>query len=147
MQSMTRSKRMQPVQRVAHSREQTAVQKLGESQQYLEAQRAKLEELRAYRDQYARDFEASSGMGIDAARLQDYRVFLNRLGEAIRQQEALITQCCSQHEQTRQQWVETRSHSQAIDKVVDRYRQQERREYDRKEQQEQDERTQHPVKK
>ena len=147
MHSMTRSKRMQPVQRVARNREQAAVQKLGQSQQYLDVQKAKLEELRAYRDQYARDFEATSGSGLDAARLQDYRVFLNRLGEAIRQQEALIAQCQNQHEQTRRQWVETRGHSQAIDKVVDRYRRQEDRDLNRKEQQEQDERAQRSGKK
>jgi len=137
---MTRSKRMQPVQRVAQNREQNAVQKLGQSQQNLDAQQARLEELRAYRDQYARDFERSGGSGLDATRIQDYRVFLNRLGEAIRQQETLLEQCCSQHEQTRQQWVETRTHSQAIDKVVHRYRRDERRQLERKEQQEQDER-------
>jgi len=137
---MTRSKRMQPVQRVVHNREQSAVQKLGQSQQNLDAQRARLEELRAYRDQYARDFESSGGGGLKAVRIQDYRVFLNRLSEAIRQQETLIEQCCNQHEQTRRQWIETRSRSQAIDKVVHRYRREEHRQQARKEQQEQDER-------
>ena len=144
---MTRSKRMQPVQRVAQNREQNAVQKLGQSQQNLDAQQARLEELRAYRDQYARDFERSGGSGLDATRIQDYRVFLNRLGEAIRQQETLLEQFCSQHEQTRQQWVETRTHSQAIDKVVHRYRRDERRQLERKEQQEQDERALRSTKK
>ena len=136
---MTRSKRMQPVQRVAQSREQSAVQKLGQSQQYLDAQQAKLEELRAYRDQYAKAFETSGGAGLDATRVQDYRAFLNRLGEAIRHQEAVIAQCCARHEQSRQQWIEARTHSQAVEKAVDRYRQQEHKQKERKEQQEQDE--------
>jgi len=138
---------MQPVQRVAHSREQEAVQRLGQSQQYLDAQIAKLEELRAYREQYAHDFTASGGTGFDSTRLQDYRVFLGRLGDAIRQQEALISQCKIRHEQTRQYWMESRSHSQAIDKVVDGYRRQERRCQDRVEQKEQDEHAQRVRKK
>jgi flagellar FliJ protein len=138
---------MQPVQRVAQNREQTAVQELGQSQQFLDAQQAKLEELLAYRDQYTRAFEASGGAGLDANRLQDYRVFLQRLGEAIRQQQALIAQCCAQHEQTRQQWIATRSHSQAIDKVVDRYVREEQNQQQRREQREQDERAQRPRKK
>jgi len=144
---MTRSKRMQPVQRVAQNREQNAVQKFGQSRQNLDAQRTRLEELRAYRDQYARDFERSSGTGLDVTRIQDYRVFLNRLGEAIRQQEALIEQCSSQHEQTRQQWIETRTHSQAIDKVMERYRREEHRQQDLREQKEQDEHSQRSTKK
>ena len=137
---MTRSKRMQPVQRLAQNREQDAVKELAQSQQSLDAQQAKLEELRAYRDQYASDFETSVGAGLDATRVQDYRVFLNRLGEAIRQQEAVLAQCRARHEQTRRKWVASRTHSQAIDKVMHNYRQEEHRQRERREQQEQDER-------
>jgi flagellar FliJ protein len=138
---------MQPVQRVAHGREQDAMQKLGQSQQFLDAQQARLEELRAYREQYSRDFAASGESGLAASRLRDFRAFLGRLSEAIQQQEALVARYRSQHEQTRQLWIESRSHSQAIDKVVDRYRQQERQRQDRREQLEQDERAQRPPKK
>lgn len=137
---MTRSKRMQSVQHLAQNREQAAVKKLGESQQYLDAQRARLAELRVYRDQYARGFESTGGAGLDALRVQEYRVFLGRLNEAIQQQEAAIAQCAARHEETRQQWIATHSHSQAIDKVVERFRQQERAQQERTEQQELDER-------
>jgi flagellar FliJ protein len=139
---MARSKRMQPVQRVAQRREQAAIQKLGQSQQYLDAQRAKLEELREYRDQYARQFEDSGGAGLGAIRMRDYRIFLGRLNEVIRQQEAVVAQCDARHAQTREQWIATRSRSQAIDKVVDRFVRQERQQQDKQEQREQDERSQ-----
>jgi flagellar FliJ protein len=139
---MSRSKRMQPVQRVAHGREEDAMHKLGQSQRFLDAQQARLEELRAYRDQYSREFAASGESGLDASRVRDYRAFLSRLGEAIQQQEVLVARYQSQHEQTRQRWVESRSHSQAIDKVVDRYRRQERQQQERREQLEHDERAQ-----
>ena len=147
MQTMTRSKRMQPVKHVAQGREQDAMHKLGQSQQYLDAQKAKLEELRAYRDQYANDFAQSGGNGVSAAFVQDYRVFLGRLGEAVRQQEELIAQCEVQHEQTRQQWVDSRSHNQAIGKVIERYKAEENIVQARREQQEQDERSQRTRKK
>ena len=137
---------MQPVQRVAQGREQDAMHKLGQSQQYLDDQLARLEELRSYRDQYSRDFATSGGTGLDAGRLRDFRTFLGRLGEAIRQQEALVDRYRKQHEKNREHWVASRSHSQAIDKVVDRYRDQEQRQQDRREQQESDERSQRPRK-
>lgn len=140
LHTMTRSKRMQPVQRLAQNREQQAVRRLGESQQRLQLQQSKLEELRAYRDQYARDFENSGGAGLGAARVQDYRVFLNRLNEAIRQQEAVIAESRVRHEQSRQRWVESRSENQAIDKLVDRYRLEESKQRERREQKEQDDR-------
>ena len=144
LHTMTRSKRMKPVQQLAQRRERKAVQKLGQSQQYLQAQQAKLEELRAYRDQYARDFEASGCDGLGAMRVQDYRIFLSRLSEAVRQQEAVIAQCCARHEQTRQQWMESRGQSQTFDKLVDRYRLEENKQLERKEQKEQDDRAQRP---
>jgi len=138
---------MQPVQRVAHGREQEAMHKLGQSQQFLDSQLARLEELRSYREQYSRDFTATGEGGLDATRLREFRAFLGRLGEAIRQQEALIDRYRAQHEQNRQHWLESRSHSQAIDKVVDRYRDQERHQQERREQREQDERSQRPPRK
>ncbi len=136
---MTRSKRMQPVKQVADNREQAAVRRLGESQQRLGLQEARLEELYTYREQYARAFAEQGGHGIDAARLRDYRVFLARLNEAIRQQEALIAQARNQHRQTREAWVETRSHHQAVDKLLERFRADERRRQARREQAESDE--------
>jgi flagellar FliJ protein len=138
---------MQPVQRVAQSREQTAVRKLGQSQQHLAAQKARLEELRTYRDQYAKAFETSGGEGLSAARMRDYRLFLERLNEAIRQQEAIIAQGAAQHEQRREEWVKTRSHSQAVEKAVDRYRREEDRQQQKVEQKEQDEYGQRPTRK
>ena len=135
---------MQPVQRVAHGREQEAMNKLGQSQQYLDAQMARLDELRNYREQYARDFAATGEGGLNATRVREFRAFLGRLGEAIRQQEALIDRYRAQHEVNRRQWIESRGHSQAIDKVVDRYREQERREQERREQRELDDRSQRP---
>ena len=147
VQSMTRSKRMQPVQRVARGREQEAMQKLGQSQQFLDAQKARLDELRAYCEQYSRDFAASGESGLNASRLRDYRAFLGRLGEAVQQQEALVARYQLQHEKTRQRWVESQSHSQAIDKVVDRFRQLEHQQQERREQLEHDERAQRTPKK
>lgn len=147
MYTMARSRRMQPVQRVAQSRQQAAMQKLGQSRQHLDAQRRKLDELRAYREQYTREFVACGEGGLGAMRLQDYRVFLGRLNEAVRQQEAIIEKCSAEHEKINRQWLETRSRSQAIDKAVECFRQEERKQTDRKEQREQDEQAQRPRRK
>ena len=80
MYPMTRSKRMQSVQHLAHNREQDAVRKLGESQQYLAAQQTKLQELRAYRDEYAKAFESSGGAGLDAEVALTFIVMLIAFG-------------------------------------------------------------------
>ena len=43
-----------------------------------------LEQLQAYRDEYVRNSTQSNG-AMDAVKLQNYRSFLDRLGEALRQ--------------------------------------------------------------
>ena len=137
---MTRSKRMQPVVKVAVSREQHAARQLGECQRLLDTRNARLAELLAYQAEYAQRFEASGGAGLDMARMQDYRVFLARLNDAIAQQRRLVEAARSDYEQKKSKWLGARQHAQALDKVVDRYQRDEQRAQGRREQAEIDER-------
>ena len=137
---MTRSRRMAPVQRLVVDREQSAVRELGERQQELVAQEARLQELLDYREQYARAFQDSGSSGLGARNLQDYRIFLSRLNEAIGQQQVVIQQCREQQQQTHRNWLEARTRSEAIGKVMDGYRHDEQRLQRRQEQKDTDER-------
>lgn len=139
---MTRSKRMTPVVKVAENREQAAARVLGEARQRLEQQQRKLDELITYRDQYSQEFQQRSGQGMGVARLQDFRVFLARLNEAIEQQRRLVERCHQNCERQRLQWVASRTRTQALGKVVDRYQREERRAAERREQHDTDERAQ-----
>lgn len=136
---MTRSKRMKPVVKVAEGREQAAARVMGEAQRRLSEQEQKLEELISYRAQYTEQFQISGGAGLGAARLQDYRVFLSRLNQAIEQQHQRIEHCQQDCERQRSHWMATRTRSQALDKVVERYQREERRADDRREQRDSDE--------
>jgi flagellar FliJ protein len=140
---MTRSKRIQPVLKVAETREREAARRVGESQLQLDQQRARLAELTAYRDEYARRFQSACSGGIDAAMFNDYRAFLTRLNQAIEHQRALIEAGEQAYADCRQRWLDVRRRSQALDKVAERYRRQEVKEENRKEQKESDERSQH----
>jgi flagellar FliJ protein len=137
---MTRSKRMIPVVKVAENREQVAARALGEAQQRLAAQQRKFEELVTYRDQYSSEFQHYSGQGMGVARLQDYRVFLARLNEAIQQQQRVVERCQLDCERQRGHWMSTRTRTQALGKVVDRYRREEGQVAERREQRDTDER-------
>ncbi|HKK14792.1 MAG TPA: flagellar export protein FliJ [Gammaproteobacteria bacterium] len=137
---MGRSDRMKPVVKVAEQRERAAARDFGECQQRLAEAEARLEELQGYRHEYGQRFQQSGGDGLSARRLHEYRTFLHRLNEAIAQQQALVGQLRQDCTAGHAQWLETRRRSQVLDKVVDRYRAQERREEDRREQQDSDER-------
>lgn len=136
---MTRSKRLQPVQRVAASRENDAAIKMNESRQQLADQEARLGELKNYRDQYTAQFSTRGHAGLDVMQISDYRSFLARLTAAIQQQEQLIEQYRSQHHQNRFHWQDVRRHTQVIDKLIARFRDDEQRQQLKREQQALDE--------
>ena len=139
---MTKSKRMQPVAKVAEQRERQAAVEMAEFRRFLDAQQTRLDELNNYRNDYARTFEQAGSGGMDAARMADYRRILARLNDAIVYQEQRLASLHNDYEQVRRRWTDTRTRAAALDKVMERYREEERREGDRREQGESDERAQ-----
>lgn len=136
---MTRSKRMQPVVEVTQQREREAAKRLGEAQQRMQAAEQRLDELMRYRDEYTQQF--ASGGSLTAARLRDYRIFLDRLNQAVDQQHALVARAQQEAEAQRQRWLDIRTRVQALDKVVERYRGEERNQHERRLQKESDQHT------
>lgn len=134
---MTRSKRMQPVVNVTANREREAAKRLGECQQRIHAAEQRLAELIKYREEYTQQF--ASGGSLNTARLQDYRAFLNRLNQAVDQQGHQVAQVSHECEGLRQRWLALHVRAQALDKVVERYRGEERSEQDKREQKDSDE--------
>jgi len=139
---MTKSKRMQPIVRVADQREHKAAIEMAEFRRFLDAQQARLDELNNYRNDYARHFEEAGRGGMDAARMANYRRILARLNDAIVYQEQRLTGLHNEYEQVRRRWTDTRTRAASLDKVMERYRKEERRAGDRREQGESDERAQ-----
>jgi flagellar FliJ protein len=138
---MTKSKRLEPVTRVAESRERQAAVEMVEFRRFLDAQQARLTELSGYRADYAQRFEQAGRQGLDAARAADFRRILARLGEAIAFQEQRLASLQQDYERIRCRWTDSRSRAAALDKVMQRYRSEERQVADRLEQGELDERS------
>lgn len=141
---MTKSKRLEPVARVAEGRERRAAIELAKFQERLAEQEARYQELLAYRDDYARRFEKAGRDGFDAARMANYRRILIQLGEAIAFQEQRLTTLRRDGELLRRRWTDTHTRTAALDKAIERFRGDERRDADRREQGESDERAQRP---
>jgi len=103
----------------------------------------RLHELISYREEYSRRYSESCGGGIGAMRLNEYRIFLSRLDQAIRQQQVQVEQARRDCDQKRQHWLASRTRAKALDKVMDRYQREELKDAERREQKEQDERALH----
>ena len=142
---MKKSRRLEPVVKVAENREQQATRALGEAQKKLVAAEQRLRELKQFRDEYHSRFNTAGAAGMTALLMEDYRKFLHKLSLAINQQLKVIAQAAGTVEEKRRLWHLSRSKTQMLESVVSRYQAQEQRQADRREQGEQDERYQRLV--
>lgn len=140
---MKRSRRFEPVVKVAENREQQAAQALGEAQAALTQAQQRLAELEQYCEEYIQRFHATGAMGMSAAKMLDYRAFLVKLDRAIKEQGLAVEQAGRLAERQRQEWFSHRGKVKMLDTVVARFQADEQRDADRKEQGDQDDRAQH----
>lgn len=142
---MKRSKRMQSVVELAKTKEMNAARLLGQKQLFLSGQRARLEELVTYREEYTQKFRSEGQLGFDSGRLHEYRVFLEKLNVAIIQQRDRLNQAAGDCHICQESWLSSRVNSKALGKVVDRFRLDENKKKELQEQKDLDERTIHQL--
>ena len=140
---MTRSQRLVPVSRIAESREKKAATEMVEFKRLVDAQQAKLDELHGYRNDYAKRLNDAGRQGMDAQRLLDYQRILTKLGDAIAWQDKRLTALKQDYEVIRRRWSDSHSRAAALEKAMQRFRAEERRAVERREQWEMDEQVQH----
>jgi flagellar FliJ protein len=144
---VTRAKRMKPVQNLYDDTERRTAMSLATIERRVAEAEAKLQELERYRVDYDKQFAQRAGVGIGVTALRDYQVFLARLAEAIRQQQAVVKRAQSERDAERQRWQEAAKRAKALGHVVEQWQTEERRASDRREQRESDERAQRRVSK
>lgn len=130
---------MQPVKRMATDKSDAAAKAYAEARRKFEEQQQKLEQLERYRDDYRGQRGAAGGQGMDAFRLRDYNTFVARIDGAIEHQRSLVERTEAEAARRRSEWMQVLGRARAIDKVVTRYQDEERREGERREQRASDE--------
>jgi flagellar protein FliJ len=139
-----RSERLAPVQRVLGGVERSRALEMGAAQRGLSAAEARLRELQQYHADYMQNFKRSAQAGGNAMTLRDYKQFLGRLEEAVRQQEQIVAQAQQGVAGSTRSWQSAARRVKAVDTVVDKWQGEERRRDDRQEQRESDERGRRP---
>ena len=139
---MTRTDRMEPVQQVMDDSERKHAQRLAETQRRLAEAEQKLTELQRYHLEYAQAFGRQATAGATGLMLRDYQVFLARLSEAVRQQSQFVAKAREDVAAQTHHWQGAAQRAKALGTVVERWRGEERRDVERRDQQETDERAQ-----
>ena len=134
---MMKSKRFEPIQEIASSSADDLSRAMGEAGRKVADIERQLQQLQSYRDEYLRN-STQSAAAIDAVKLQNYRSFLDRLGEALRQHLKSLENARAEYERRRAAWSEKRIEAESLGRVVDRFRKEEQHLADRREQREGD---------
>lgn len=139
---MKRSKRLEPVGEMAFEEERECAGRVAGIQQRLDEANKRQVELKRYVVEYQSMFQQRAAAGIDMAGLRDYQTFLARLNEAVRQQDVVIAQIESECARARVEWLEAAARRNAVNKVIENARLEDRKVEDRMLQKESDERAQ-----
>lgn len=139
---MTRSNRLEPVQRIAEDAERVVARKLAQAEHRVSECEKKLGELKRYHEEYTRSFNGRASGGMGAMALRDYQAFLARLNDAIKQQTAVVQRATVECESVRAEWRLAARKTKAVTHVREKWVAEERREIERREQIATDERAQ-----
>ena len=135
---MTKSKRFEPIREIAENSADALSRPMADAARKVQDLERQLAQLETYRDEYVRNSSVSGG-AMDAVKLQNYRSFLDRLGEALRQHTKNLEIARADYERRRSQWSEKRVEAQSLGRAVERFRAEEQRAADRRDQHELDE--------
>ena len=130
---MKRSKRFEPIRDIASTSATDLSRAMGEAGRRVADLQRQLEQLKTYRDEYVSNSTEDRGT-MDAVKLQNYRSFLGRLGDAIRQQLTLLDHARAEFENRRLEWSAKRIEAESLGRAIDRFRSEELRDAERREQ-------------
>jgi flagellar FliJ protein len=134
---MMKSKRFEPIREIASTSADDLSRAMAEAARKVAEIEHQIQQLQSYRDDYMR----KSGQGtaaVDAVKLQNYRSFLDRLGDALRQQMKSLELARVEYEKRRLAWSAKRIEAESLGRAVDRFRKEEQHAADRREQREVD---------
>ena len=134
---MMKSKRFEPIREIASISANELSRAMADAGRRVADLERQMDQLKSYRDEYVRNSTEGQG-AMDAVKLQNYRSFLDRLGDALRQHSKNLDAARAEYEKRRRQWSEKRIEAESLGRVVDRFRKEERHAAERREQREGD---------
>jgi len=134
---MMKSKRFEPIREIASISANELSRAMADAGRRVADLERQMDQLKSYRDDYVRNSTEGQG-AMNAVKLQNYRSFLDRLGDALRQHSKNLDAARAEYEKRRRQWSEKRIEAESLGRVVDRFRKEERHAAERREQREGD---------
>lgn len=133
---MKKSQRAQLLVDIAKRKEDTIARQLAADKAKVQQDQDKLEELKEYAGQYESERNL---LGLSAYLTTNYQHFVDRVQQAIRQQEAAVGRSQQQANMTMRGWMEAKTKTKSMDWLKEKHHKQEMLLEDKKEQRQSDE--------
>ncbi|MBI4937487.1 MAG: flagellar export protein FliJ [Nitrosomonadales bacterium] len=138
---MTKTFTLQPLVQLAHQKNDAATRKFGQLNQQQQVALAKLDTLLQYRKDYQARFQEAVRTGMSQSDLSNFQNFMQRLDEAITQQEKAVEQAHSSVQVGRNELEDTQRRMKSFDTLAQRHVENEKKLEAKSEQRLQDEHT------
>jgi flagellar FliJ protein len=138
---MTKPFSLQPLVDLAHQKNEAATKKLGQLNQQQQSAQKKLEALQQYRLDYQSKFQEAARQGMEPTDLRNFQDFINRLDQAIRQQQQVIEKAKSSVQTGRHELMDSTRKMRSFDTLAQRHVEAEMKVEAKKDQRMQDEQT------
>lgn len=135
---MKKSQRMHTVNTLAERKEQEQAKRFAKSQKHFDHQQKKYTELKQYYREYADASQNQTSQNLDIHRLQETRKFMSKLAKAVAQQAEAVERAEANVVTERQHWLDSRCRAISLEKLTDRYREQEAKQLNTEEQRQAD---------
>ncbi len=112
---------LQPLVHLAQQKNDAATRKLGQLNQQQQTAQAKLDALQQYRKDYQSQFQEAVQSGMEPTDLRNFQDFINRLDQAIRQQQGLIEKARNSVQTGRHELMDTTRKMKSFDTLAQRH--------------------------
>jgi flagellar FliJ protein len=135
-----KSKRFEPVKKIAANKETAAAIRVNQSVVEQEASLEQLTKLKEYRDGYVAEFKLKGQSGMSASRLLEYQAFVHKLNLAIDEQMRAVQSMKLKVSEHQLAFRKSNTRKKVVEKLIENSKLQEIKEEGRKEQNEADDR-------
>ncbi|MEK7811683.1 MAG: flagellar export protein FliJ [Pseudomonadota bacterium] len=112
---------LNPLVNLAHQKNDAATRKLGQLNQQQQTAQTKLETLQQFRKDYQFKFQQAAQSGMDPTDLRNFQDFINRLDQAIQQQQTVIEKAKSSVQSGRHNLMDTTRKMKSFDTLAQRH--------------------------
>lgn len=138
---MTKPFSLQPLVNLAHQKNDAATKKLGQLNQQQQTAQQKLDALQQYRRDYQMKFQEAAQQGMEPTDMRNFQDFMDRLDQAIRQQQQVIERAKTNVQTGRHELMDSTRKMRSFDTLAHRHVESEMKVEAKNEQRLQDEQT------